>query len=440
VKNDGYMSAINCIPPIINTAEMLSVIGMYIADDATSIEDERNALKEVDKALSLGSTDVRISLLAPDKIFFGLGNDAWKDIIDGKYHALGPLVFDKPRAGHSGERGFYRGVMSACEKASKLIFNPSIVPHITLYKIIHRNACQHFTGKDQEDNTLIPGSSAGQFRMLPEKGCSGNYQDLFIGDPSTFSSVATGSERWLALRTLTRSFTGTPTSEVIAMCASNGIVWDYDSLTPEEKASIRKECLEYTDVFDEQSINRITRRELFKIAQMQEREAEKRWKIEIGPTVQAKIKELNAEIKKRSAALDITDTNKNPVNLAYIFECDGKVIIRYTCRPKLYHEVVNALFTQFQQAISVSISKAERRRCIADLYQMLEWVHPFPDGQGRTDLIMLKALLVTYGLTPAILDEPYMASFCSLNTWDAYLASSMKKWIVEFTNKKATSA
>ena len=112
------------IPPIMHTAEILSVIDAYIYDEA---EDNQinilQILKEVDRVISLGELGKEILLLSPDKVFYGLGKDAWKDIIDGKHHARGHLAFDTSRPEHPGEPGFYSSMMSACEKASRFILH-----------------------------------------------------------------------------------------------------------------------------------------------------------------------------------------------------------------------------------------------------------------------------------------------------------------------------
>lgn len=65
---------------------------------------------------------------------------------------------------------------------------------------------------------------------------------------------------------------------------------------------------------------------------------------------------------------------------------------------------------------------------VADLFQKLEWFHPFPDGQGRTDLITLGMLLSKHGFCPAILDAPYVSSFVPLADWVGYLKEGMGKW------------
>ncbi|QLH37514.1 MAG: Fic family protein [Parachlamydiaceae bacterium] len=58
---------------------------------------------------------------------------------------------------------------------------------------------------------------------------------------------------------------------------------------------------------------------------------------------------------------------------------------------------------------------------MADFYQKLEWIHPFMDGQGRTDLVLLSKLLCDEGFNPPILMQPYISSWEPLETWKDYL-------------------
>lgn len=70
---------------------------------------------------------------------------------------------------------------------------------------------------------------------------------------------------------------------------------------------------------------------------------------------------------------------------------------------------------------------------ISELYQMLEWVHPFPDGQGRTDLVLQAMLLSEVGANPAILEEPYYSSYSMPSDWNAYLWKGIEAWKAERT-------
>ena len=45
----------------------------------------------------------------------------------------------------------------------------------------------------------------------------------------------------------------------------------------------------------------------------------------------------------------------------------------------------------------------KKLKILLKLIQDLEWTHPFPDGQGRTDLVLLSKLLCDQGFHPSIL-------------------------------------
>ncbi len=68
---------------------------------------------------------------------------------------------------------------------------------------------------------------------------------------------------------------------------------------------------------------------------------------------------------------------------------------------------------------------------IAQLYEELEWAHPWIDGQGRTDLILLNGLLCREGFHPIILKEPYFSSGHSLELWIEYLKQGLNAYELE---------
>lgn len=65
---------------------------------------------------------------------------------------------------------------------------------------------------------------------------------------------------------------------------------------------------------------------------------------------------------------------------------------------------------------------------IGRLFAELEWLHPWIDGQGRTDLINLSGLLCREGLHPPILDFPYFSSTSFLEDWLVYLKEGLAKF------------
>lgn len=120
------------------------------------------------------------------------------------------------------------------------------------------------------------------------------------------------------------------------------------------------------------------------------------------------------------------------------------IIIRvdYVTLSSEQHEgIVKALFDRYnhkKEDINIKLKKAsgkeadqlieEKRDAIAELYQLLELLHPYKDGQGRTDLVLQAKLLSEEGLNPAILGQPYMSTWSPLSDWKDYLKQGVQSW------------
>jgi hypothetical protein len=145
--------------------------------------------------------------------------------------------------------------------------------------------------------------------------------------------------------------------------------------------------------------------------------------------LQTKFKELQSELEKFSKKPGCNE--KAPT----IILSGASLSMHYT-RERL-DDVIPQLFSTFNQDMqkitdeagtSQTLLQDKKLQLIADLYQHLEWLHPYRDGQGRTDLILLSKLLTEYGFTPAILIEPYVSSFVIPTSWFQYLKEGIGKW------------
>lgn len=110
--------------------------------------------------------------------------------------------------------------------------------------------------------------------------------------------------------------------------------------------------------------------------------------------------------------------------------------------PMEIENTINKLFELYQKKIDeinnqLAVSnnqekneelKEEKLKTIANLYQCLEWVHPFLDGQGRTDLVLLAMLLAKEGFNPAVLTKPYTSTTALLPEWKIYLNQGINLW------------
>jgi len=325
-----------------------------------------------------------LAKLTPKKVFQGLGKDWWMTFIDGHLHGHknGKMVFDFERSGHPAEPGFLEGIYNAYVLVSEYLEKfPDVGPSVEFYKKIHKTACAHFDGK----STLMTSEHVGIFWRAGS--CEGNLRHLF--------PHLSGSD----LKKIKRD------SDLIDL--------EVDYVTGDlDRQQIEKQmgCSSQEDFLEE--LDRAH-------AAIEE----------INGQVKKKIKQLNADIAARSAKLGISPIAKLKLE---------KESYPWTSR-MFYHckdveAIVKRLFVEFSKAIAQAQSNDDIDEAIANLFQMLEWVHPFRDGQGRTDVVFLAMLLCKYGRNPAILDYPAHSTYHSLKEWVKYLQEGMEKWRTKFSN------
>jgi hypothetical protein len=71
--------------------------------------------------------------------------------------------------------------------------------------------------------------------------------------------------------------------------------------------------------------------------------------------------------------------------------------------------------------------KAAVRLGIATLHQKLERAHPYADGNGRTNLALMNALLLKHGMSPAILDDPSSSHLVTPDAWAAEIKKGQER-------------
>lgn len=106
---------------------------------------------------------------------------------------------------------------------------------------------------------------------------------------------------------------------------------------------------------------------------------------------------------------------------------NGFIIVSYLCNGNIEAIVEKAvqLFSEnYHYSEKNSLEDAEKEEkhlySVAKLYQTLEWLHPYQDGEGRTDLLFMHWILSSI-LCPAILTWPYFSSVNTLEDWARYL-------------------
>lgn len=102
--------------------------------------------------------------------------------------------------------------------------------------------------------------------------------------------------------------------------------------------------------------------------------------------------------------------------------------IRFECPNDKIELVAEHLFKEYNRRISKLNSIEDKVSCIADFCQMLEWLHGFPDGQTRTDMLLLIKELCRHGSNPPILNETHIPHYSTKSEWLSYLQVGIKKW------------
>ncbi len=337
------------------------------------------------------------------QIFCRLGEDWWKQIYDGKYHQFGKLVFDeglhREQHGRSGaytEPGYLASAKKAFDFALEHLCEK---PSVEFYCKLHQLACSHFKGK--ENGTEIQSEDTGIFRSRISKG-------VYSGYP---------------IKVLLQFYKRTTLNEELILK-----IHDYAYMKAYERDKITElsetKYAEYLDYNNRKPGSVIlTRRDV----------------AELDTTFQQKVGQLKEYVNalrqdSRLGKAYPRVTLKADINLGFDY---AEPHDNFS-----FEEVIPQLFAEFNLSISEIDAKLldpnekvnhedlieKKLILIADLYQKLEWFHPFPDGQGRTDVIDLGKLLAENGFNPPILDDPYASTYSTLSDWVAYLKEGMQKW------------
>ena len=322
-----------------------------------------------------------VSKEAAERIYCGLGEkNWWKQLYDGRFHHLGPEVFDQGLHGYEKEPGFYKSALKAFHYAKSHLKERLTV---RFYKKLHQIACSHFDG--QRTRTQIKASETGQFR---------NGQSSGVICKMKFSVLLDVVERKSDIKDPRRKT----------------IIEDYDALsTTYNNPGIWKG--KFTITPDEaQNIETIIQKQLKDVRATLAVWNQDQIMKHIAPNVSIKEDRFFIRYRKTSSEFSFE------VVISSLFS--------------KFNSDLNEIDAQIIRSVGKKVSDLAHQKLvlIGRLYYALEWGHPYPDGQGRTDLLLLAKLLSENGFTPAILDEPYMSSFSSEEDWIAYLEEGMQKW------------
>lgn len=305
---------------------------------------------------------------AAQALFCGLGEEWWKQVIDGKYHRFGPMVFDQGlHIKNRSEPGFYGSLIEALNFTKEHLCEPLTVD---FYCKLHKKACAHFKGK--ANNTDMEWYSTGQFRGRTEE----------------------------------------PVTTTFGVEAMMGFILRNDTSYDNKERLIKDFQQIKTYINNNRSIETL-------IADLKEDGCVKIITFDQYNQFESLFRAKYAEFEAYIKTLDH--------NILPHFKLDDNVLRLSYSRNDLHH-FVEIVISDYKEAIARAATDDKKLEAIADVYQKLEWLHPFRDGQGRTDLVILSKLLSENGFNPPILMEPYVSSYVPLKEWVNYLKEGIQKW------------
>lgn len=317
--------------------------------------------------------------------FWGLGDFWWKAIIDPSYHHLGRYVFDENLHRVVQEKGYYESAKNAYQFVGKGLMAPLTVE---FYKKIHKIACAHFDGFRTNTN-------------------------LFANQVGTFSRPRSIDSNFL-LKDLFASLPKTDQAKIFDELLNHQISY---SLENSEPSYLNEWCTkEEIEIMHQENIER--------------KKLAEQWLGNFKNELHDKIQKINSEIEQinRSlggGAIPFAVLKLENEDAIYLPGQIPHLHIKYSC--EYPEDLVKAAIDRFNEEIGVDSKKA-KLLAIAKLFQTLEWLHCYCDGQGRTDLILLTKNLCRYGFTPAIIDPLFASSTLPLEEWVICLKNGMERW------------
>ncbi|MDF2577748.1 MAG: hypothetical protein K0S74_1232 [Chlamydiales bacterium] len=355
--------------------------------------------------------------------FYALGENWWKQIIDGNCHNFGKMVFDEGLHGRGKEPGYWRGIEDACNVLNQNFNQPL---SLELYAKVHSAACQHFDGKN--NNTICRYSQVEQFRIESGRCVLKLYsQDFKSLNKLRIEATKNMNKLWELLQ---RSTVEDPNNRSEQKCEDDHQI-----------TQIRDWFLEqfgngYVDRNNEQICDILgdkvegIREQLHNLCTEQSNKLNNVFEI-----VKSRLnldKAFAYSIARESNDLSINYTganDKQEVTTQLIFEFNAHLgALQKDINSKIQKLLSDDLdvskeITQLKEQYQEKVISL-----IARLYAELEWLHPWIDGQGRTDLIILNWLLAREGVHPCILEEPYFSTVSTLEDWIDYLKEGLIRY------------
>lgn len=371
-------------------------------------------------------------------LFTLLGENWWKQIIDGRHHEHGMWVFDFGLHLGPKEPGYLEGVFNACQF---LVDHFDEKLNINLYRDIHHEACKHFKG--EANKTLVDASQIDNFRKDKEL-CQGVVDSAEL---KPLQEELRPLDRCHGKLLLYEIYKENP--ESFFPGAEEGIKADMEDA--------QKWFIENVDPSYENKKEEI-------VKEVQRRVDDLKSKMDVLMEIEEKklqnVCSLTAERLSISPYVSVTANrylkfpnefykHPNSIHIIYL-ETDQsekiteKLLLEFNANlealQKECYDKIQALDNSSNKTNELIKIKAEYQKeaipLIARLYAELEWAHPWIDGQGRTDLILLNGLLCREGLHPCILNEPYFSSFNTVEDWTEYLEKGLKEFEEQYLNNE----
>jgi hypothetical protein len=360
-----------------------------------------------------------------EKVFWKLGDQFWKQIIDFDCHKYGHEVFDKGLHGGSIEPGFYNSLVEGCQFATEHLTEQ---PTVRFYQDLNIRLCQHFK-KLPQNGVQMEASEAGTFRETYSSSTFNtnqkefyqkvNVEDCLFGKFEEFEKMIGEMElSWEGKgKKLIDIYIKRPFFEII----------DNPNFSKEEKSWAREQMNIWVNKPKEEFLEGIKIKTLQACANLDA----------VENVYKEKLNEINRFINNVYSEIH----EKVPTYITYVNS--GRWTVQYSqIKPEdneritgklfdRYNEKINQINDQLDKAVNleeITHLKDQKLNQIAELYQLLEWLHPFPDGQGRTDLVLLAKLLTDQGFTPAILETPYLSSTETPSLWKESLKEGIQRF------------
>lgn len=336
--------------------------------------------------------------------FWSLGDNWWMQIIDGMYHKHGKWVFDRGLHRGPTEPGYLNNIENGCCYFIEHFDGPLTVE---LYKKTHHEACAHFSR-----------SSA--------TGVCCDFKEI-----DHFRTHRTTSNYPFTLKIITEA---EKTRQVFKKARKMTLEKGHARYPKQFKAQWERFVLPAFALLhqpagkSEEDLSALLIQKYEDLSHSQKQVASEHVD---------KLNELFEQIGQR--------LGMEPFVICGYVEEDFSCFLRYRESSEIYSHL-GKLFKEFNQNLDeaqreaysklttqdVGTIKSEYQEraifLIGRLFAELEWLHPWIDGQGRTDLIYLNGLLCREGLHPCILDFPYFSSVNPLDAWIEYLKGGLAQF------------